>query len=151
MSVAHHLFLIAVALLTTIAITPLVRRLSMRAGIVDHGGGRKVHTTAISRLGGVAILAGIAVAVVAQLVGETLHLWTSLPNWTPVLTVAGPTFLGTVGGLLVIFLVGLIDDLRGLGPGLKFAGQLLAASIPIAAGLRVDFVGNPFTGGLMQL
>ena len=151
MSLAHHLFLIAVALLTTVAVTPLVRRYSVRAGLVDHGGGRKVHTLAISRLGGVAILAGIAVAIAAQLAGETLHLWTSLSSWTPVLTVAGPTFVGTVGGLAVIFLVGLVDDLRGLGPGLKFAGQLLAASIPIAAGLRVEFVGNPFTGGLMQL
>ncbi len=151
MSLLHHLFLIAVALLTTVAVAPLVRRVSVKAGIVDHGGGRKVHTTAISRLGGVAILAGIAMAVIAQFVGETLHMWTSAPSWTPVLTIAGPTFLGTVGGLLVIFLVGLVDDLRGLAPGVKFAGQLVAASIPIAAGLRVEFVGNPFTGGLMQL
>lgn len=141
----HHAFLIAVALVVTFVATPIVRRVSVRAGLVDRGGARKVHTEEISRLGGVAIFLGLAAAVCAQLFGELVM------GWTPVLRVAGGPLAGTVAGLVVIFAVGLVDDIRGLSPGWKLLGQLLAASLPIAAGLRMEFVGNPIDGGLFQL
>jgi UDP-GlcNAc:undecaprenyl-phosphate GlcNAc-1-phosphate transferase len=57
----------------------------------------------------------------------------------------------TLAGAAVIFIVGVIDDIRGLGAGVKFAGQIVAAALPVAAGLRVDFIGNPFDSGLIQL
>lgn len=145
MSLQHHLAIIAVALAVTFVLTPLVRRFSTSAGLLDHGGGRKVHTAAISRLGGIAIFLGIAAAVGVQAIGE----WAL--GWQPVLLEADGPLLGTVAGLLIIFGIGLADDLMGLSPGVKFAGQLIAASIPIAAGLRVEFIGNPFGGGLFQL
>lgn len=145
MSLQHHLFLIAVALVVTYLVTPVVRRITVRAGLVDAGGGRKVHTREMSRLGGIALFAGIAAAVVAQFAGEVFG------HWTPVLTVADGPLYGTLAGLVVIFAIGLVDDVRGLSPGVKFAGQLVAAAIPIAMGLRVEFVGNPIDGGLFQL
>jgi UDP-GlcNAc:undecaprenyl-phosphate/decaprenyl-phosphate GlcNAc-1-phosphate transferase len=144
-SLQHHAFLIAVALVVTFALTPLVRYLSTRAGLVDRGGGRKVHTKEISRLGGIALFGGIAAAVLAQFLGEAFG------GWTPVLTPADGPLFGTLGGLAIIFAVGLVDDVRGLSPGAKFGGQLLAACVPIAMGLRVEFVGNPIDGGLFQL
>jgi UDP-GlcNAc:undecaprenyl-phosphate GlcNAc-1-phosphate transferase len=51
----------------------------------------------------------------------------------------------------VIFLVGLIDDLTTLSPGLKLLGQIVAAGIAIASGLKIAYVGNPFGGGLVSL
>src|SRR5262245_49098457 len=51
--------------------TPLVRNIFLKFGIVDRpSGGRKIHNTAIPRVGGIAIAAAIALSVgVATAVG----------------------------------------------------------------------------------
>jgi len=143
--IIQYLILIGTALAATLVATPIVRGLSVRAELVDRPGGRKVHTKAVPRLGGIAIFVGCAIALAVEVGGELAG------TWPAALTQADPPLLGALGGLVVVFAVGLVDDLRGLTPGVKLAGQLLAAAVPIAAGLRVEFVGNPFGGGLFQL
>jgi UDP-GlcNAc:undecaprenyl-phosphate GlcNAc-1-phosphate transferase len=142
-SLQQILVLIGSAVAVTLAVTPVVRRLSIRASLVDRPGGRKVHTKAVPRLGGIGIFAGFAAAVAVEAVGETL--W----HWPAAIIHADLPLIGAAAGLALIFAVGLVDDLRGLTPGVKFLGQLLAAAIPIAAGLRVENV--PFGGGLQGL
>jgi UDP-GlcNAc:undecaprenyl-phosphate GlcNAc-1-phosphate transferase len=144
-SLRHYLFIIVVGALITVALTPIVRILSERFGLVDEPGGRKVHTKAISRLGGIAIFIGFSAALAAQVVGERLL------GWREVLTVDGMQLPGVLAGMLVIFLVGVVDDIITLNPGSKFIGQLAAAGIVIAAGVRIDYVGNPAGGGLVAL
>jgi len=143
--IIQYSILIGVALVATLIVTPIVRGLSLRADLVDHPGGRKIHTTAVPRLGGIGIFAGCAVALAVEAGAELAGVWPAA------LIQADPPLLGALGGIVFIFAVGLVDDLRGLTPGVKLAGQLLAAAIPIFAGLRVEFVGNPFGGGLFQL
>jgi UDP-GlcNAc:undecaprenyl-phosphate GlcNAc-1-phosphate transferase len=72
-------------------------------------------------------------------------------GWAPVLMRGGMPLLGTFAGMVVIFAVGLVDDIRGTSPGVKFGGQLLAAALPVAAGLRIVYIGNPIEGGLQEL
>ncbi|MDZ4065108.1 MAG: MraY family glycosyltransferase [Coriobacteriia bacterium] len=139
----HYAALIAVALAVTWALTPVVRGLSRRRGFLDTPGGRKVHTEAIPRLGGVAMFAGFLAAIALQAAGER---WL---GWGGMLTSAGREIYGVLAGLAIIFVVGVIDDLFTMGPGLKFVGQLVAASVVIGSGLRIDYVGSP--GGLMAL
>ncbi|HEX9092848.1 MAG TPA: MraY family glycosyltransferase [Coriobacteriia bacterium] len=145
MSTLHYVALVVVALVATLVYTPLVRLASVRLGLTDKPGGRKVHTKEISRLGGVAIAGGIATAMLAQFAGERMG------GWTRVLTGGGSPLTGTLLGLAVIFVVGLVDDIKGTRPGVKFTGQLVAAAIPIAFGLRIDFIGNPIEGGLIDI
>lgn len=137
--------LVAVAAIVTLIVTPIVRGFSLRAALVDRPGGRKVHTKAVPRLGGVGIFSGFIAAALVELAGELA--W----GWPRVFIEADGPMIGMMAGLVVIFAVGLVDDIRGLTPGAKFIGQLLAAALPIAAGLRVEFVGNPFGGGIFQL
>jgi UDP-GlcNAc:undecaprenyl-phosphate GlcNAc-1-phosphate transferase len=144
-SLWHYLALVGVALSVTFALTPLVRGLSARFGLLDAPGGRRVHTHEVSRLGGVAIFGGFCAAMVAQYAGERFG------GWTPVLSHDGWPLVGTFAGMIVIVAVGLWDDIRPIRPGVKLVGQIVAASLPLAAGLRVDYVGNPFGGGLIQL
>jgi UDP-GlcNAc:undecaprenyl-phosphate GlcNAc-1-phosphate transferase len=141
----HYLILAAIALAATLVATPIVRDLSVRASLVDRPGGRKVHVKAVPRLGGIGIFAGFAIALGADIAGGPAG-W-----WTPAVSGSDLPLLGAVAGCAAIFAVGLVDDVRGLTPGVKFAGQLLAAALPIAAGLRMEFIGNPFGGGLFQL
>ena len=148
MTLRNYLILIAVGAIVTVLVTPLVRRLSLRLGLVDRPGGRKVHTEPISRLGGVAIFAGVMAAVLAQLAGERLLDW---PGAFFDGMTAGVSLLGVFVGLVIMFGVGLLDDLYDLSPGFKLSGQVVAALIVATSGLRIEFVGDPVGGGLVLL
>ena len=145
MSYRHYAIIIFVSLAVTWALTPLVRRISLQMGLMDEPGGRKVHAEPISRLGGVAIFVGFMVAVAAEALGE--HFL----GWNGTIFDAGPQVLGVLAGMVIIFGVGLIDDIYTLNPGPKFIGQLTAAAVVIASGVRIDYIGDPFGGGLIAL
>lgn len=148
MSLRHYLLLALVATVVTVILTPLVRGFALRRGLVDRPGGRKVHLQPIPRLGGLAIFLGVAVTLTVQILGE-MYL-----GWGGALVDSGHVKVRVIGvllGLLVIFVVGIIDDLITLSPGFKLAGQVVAASVVVAAGLRIEFVGDPIRGGLIML
>ncbi|MEI7814765.1 MAG: MraY family glycosyltransferase [Coriobacteriia bacterium] len=148
MSVLHYLLIAAVGALVTFLVTPLVRRFAISRGMVDTPGGRKVHSTPIPRLGGVAIFLGVMAAVAAQAAGEYFAGWggTLVDGGT-----ARVRILGVLVAMAVVFLVGLIDDIVSLSPGVKLLGQVVAAAIAVASGLRIAYIGNPFGGGLVSL
>ncbi len=148
MSLQHYVAVFAIALVVTFIVTPLVRRFAIRRGLVDRPGGRKVHERPIPRLGGVAIFAGVAIAIGLQIAGE-LRL-----GWGGTLVSGGAIEVRTLGvllGMTIIFLVGLWDDLVNLSPGMKLAGQILAAGVVVASGLRIEYIGDPLGGGLIGL
>lgn len=145
MSALHFFALVMAALCATLVLTPVVRIASERLGLTDRPGARKVHTKERSRLGGAAMFGGFVFALLVQYAGETFL------GWGKTLTRGGPPLWGTFGGLALIFAVGLYDDIKGTSPGVKFTGQVVAAAIPLAAGLRIEFVGNPIGGGLFEL
>lgn len=146
MTFRHYAALIAIAAVVTILVTPLVRRISLRYGLVDRPGGRKVHSEPISRLGGVAIFAGVIASIAFQYLGERFFGWGGSLATTGS---ANPWLI--LGGLVVMFVVGLVDDLVNLTPAAKLGGQIVAAAVVVAAGLRIEFVGDPFGGGLILL
>ncbi len=111
-------------------LTPLIGRGSTVLGLVDAPGGRKVHAQPVPRLGGVAVVASTALAL--AIVPAFLPQSRNLDTWA-----AMQPFI--VGGLL-IFLIGLVDDVRGLGPAPKLLVEVLAAAIMMAAGLLIERV-----------
>ena len=148
MSLRHYLLIALVSALVTLVLTPLVRVVALRLGLVDRPGGRKVHMEPIPRLGGLAMFLGVGTALAMQVIGEKYL------GWGGAFVDAGQIKVRVVGvllGLLVIFAVGFVDDLLTLSPGFKLAGQIVAASIVVAAGLRIEFVGDPIHGGLIML
>ena len=48
----------------------------------------------------------------------------------------------------MIVAVGVADDLLDLSADVKLAGQVLAAVVPVAAGVRVETMTLPFLGHL---
>jgi UDP-GlcNAc:undecaprenyl-phosphate GlcNAc-1-phosphate transferase len=144
-SLRHYLALIAIALVTTALLTPLVRALGQRLGLVDQPGGRRVHRDPVSRIGGVALLGGFGAAIAAQAVGEAYL------GWGGSLLDRDTDLVAVLAGILIVFVVGLLDDIIDLSAWQKLLGQLLGAGVVIAFGPRVDFIGNPFGGGLVFL
>lgn len=121
-------------------LTPLIGRGSTLLGLVDAPGGRKVHAHSVPRLGGlaVALAAGLSIVLVPLLRPGSIE---PLP-WQ-----AMRPFL-IAGGL--IFLAGLIDDVRGLGAVPKLLIEFTAAAIVMSSGLlieRVSLLGFTWTLG----
>ncbi|NLW08023.1 MAG: undecaprenyl/decaprenyl-phosphate alpha-N-acetylglucosaminyl 1-phosphate transferase [Clostridia bacterium] len=94
---------------------------------MDKPDSRKVHHTMMPRLGGVAIYGGFLAA----------FCW---------LGYFQGAYLGLFLGGTFIMLVGAVDDIKGLSPCLKLAGQIVAASILVAFGARVEFLTHPLDG-----
>lgn len=110
-------------------LTPVVGRISASLGLVDAPGGRKVHTQSVPRLGGVAVVAAAAIA---------LALAAAVTPAAPsgIVMTLRPFALG--GSL--IFLAGVVDDVRGLGAGSKLAIEFVAAGVAMAFGLLIERV-----------
>ncbi len=131
----------AAACLVSGVVTPLVRQLAAKARLVeDADGDLKRHHRAVPRLGGVAIAAGffaplLAVFALGAGVTETFDLESARM----------PAFLGGAGA---IFMLGLWDDLRGLGATAKLSAQIMVALITWAAGFRIEVLNVPFFGAV---
>lgn len=122
-----------VAAAIALLLTPLVARLATRVGAVDMPGERKVHKSPVPRLGGLAVVAAIAVALAGS-------WWLSAGRWS------FPTHLAPslILGLLPIFIVSLIDDIRSVGALPKLAAHLLGAGIAVSLGVSLDSVVHLF-------
>ncbi|RKO65669.1 MraY family glycosyltransferase [Desulfofundulus salinus] len=116
----------------TLAATPWVRRQAFRWGAVDRPNARKVHKGVMPRLGGLAVYAGFVTAVLATM-QPTRSLY------------------GLLLGMTLIMLLGALDDIRGLSPRVKLAGQVAAALVLLPLGVQVYFVTNPFNGHIIDL
>lgn len=140
--------LFVAALATTLAATPLARRVAVRLGAIDRPTGRRVNKVPVPRMGGIAIFAGIAAAFAVQYVG-TMYL-----DW-PVVLVPSPrmnvNYWMLVLAFVVIFLTGLLDDKFSLRPKQKLAGQVAAAVIAVAGGLVIGDISSPFGPGFVSL
>ena len=119
------------ALLSAFVLTRFVRDFSRRRGwVFASAQERHLHSVALPRLGGVAIFLSFSGCMGLVALWGMRH-----PNFHP------PTFLKTMGTILapatLVFLLGVYDDLRGLGPYTKFSIQGIAATMLYAGGLRI--------------
>jgi len=128
----------AVSAGVTFIATPLVRQLALRVGWIDHPSDRKVHPKPTPTAGGLAIFFGV---VAALLVTRALPALADLRETTSELDAA-------IVAAVVIVLVGLIDDTRGLSAPSKLAGQVLAAGLLVLAGVQLLYFYFPGQGTL---
>ena len=101
-----------IGLSVTFAVTPAVKWFSLRTGIIDRPSDRKVHALPTPTLGGLALFAGL---LVAGLVASFM------PEFQPLFQDSSE-LLGIGAGAVVIFALGVVDDLRPLPAPVKFAG-----------------------------
>lgn len=113
-----------------IFIVPVVISYSQKKGLWDRPNERKIHHDHISRLGGIAI----------WLSSMLTFLFLVLLSYYP----SGVGLSGIIVGSSLMFLLGLIDDIYGLGAKFKLLIQLLIATMVILLGVRIDDIYNPF-------
>lgn len=112
-----------VAFLITLVLTPIIRDVFRSYEVLDQPGGRKVHRYPIPRVGGISI----AVAYVT-----VLYFFSSGQHGL------SPLAWKLVPGAALVFLIGLADDFFNLRPVTKLLGQIAAAGLVFAGGLRVE-------------
>jgi UDP-GlcNAc:undecaprenyl-phosphate/decaprenyl-phosphate GlcNAc-1-phosphate transferase len=140
-----YLAAFASAFVTALLTLPLWRRWCLRVGVVDDPGHRKIHATTIPLAGGLAVLTGLllpllAATVLLKLNGHSIANAGLLVYGLEkrALQLAAIAF-GAVG----MVVLGLLDDKHELKPLAKFAGQLFIAGVVAYSGVRITlFVPN---------
>lgn len=124
-------FLTAFAI--SFALTPLVRRLSMKMKWMDNPNYRKINRKPMPLMGGLAIYSGFVISLLfvifkSSLVTNPYKLW------------------GLLASSFIIVLVGLADDIKGLTPRRKLFYQIAAAGIAYLFGFTIIKVSTPLGG-----
>jgi len=119
--VARYLLMALSAFALAVGVTPLVRKLAVRIGIVDQPSARKIHSKAIPLLGGAALYLAFIITLV--ILGDRAYVRQTI---------------GILLGATICSFMGLWDDHRGLSAFIKLIGQLIAAAILVVSGVQVQ-------------
>ena len=119
---ADYLVAFAGSLALTLVLTPLVREINRRIGMVDKPDPRRINKVPIPRGGGVALFLGV-------IVSYSLFSWISNRPALFAHGLADSTYMKLTVIATFVTLVGLADDRYSLPPKLKLLGQLVAAAL----------------------
>jgi len=112
----------SVAFIITFLAIPVILQVAEQKKLYDVPDERKVHTRLVASLGGVGIFGGFLLASLLSIQGYL-----------------NPEFQYFFAAALVIFFLGLKDDIMIISATKKFIGQIIAASILIhLGGIRLD-------------
>ena len=128
----NDIMMALLALLISLIIVPFVAKLAIKIGAVDKPNERKVHTKIMPRMGGLAIYLSFFAVLFLSHEMTMQHI-------------------GLLTGGTVLVLVGIIDDKTDMPAKIKLLGQIFAACIVVAAGVRVEFMTNFILGGVFPL
>jgi UDP-GlcNAc:undecaprenyl-phosphate/decaprenyl-phosphate GlcNAc-1-phosphate transferase len=127
----------ALALLLTLALTPITARFAWVIGYLDHPESRKLHTSATALLGGLGIFVASLAAWIVSAMGRPDETHGLLPN--------------LLIGAVITLLLGLWDDRFGMPVLPKLIGQGLAATVVLAAGIVPDFHLGPSANAVLTV
>ena len=117
---------LVISVAVAFATTPLSIRIANKFGIIDKPKDeRRVHKKPIPRFGGMGIFLGSMAGLIIP-AGMNHRIEVAM-----------------LGGLLM-YALGVIDDIYDIKPVVKFGGQILIASIVYALGVRITFISNFF-------
>jgi UDP-GlcNAc:undecaprenyl-phosphate GlcNAc-1-phosphate transferase len=132
-----YLIVFFTAFLSSLVLTPLARRVSLRWGVVATPGGRRKHAGMVPKLGGIPLLGALllATAVIYVLIPpqpgtDDHHLLT-----------------GVLLGTLVIFVGGLLDDWFDLPPWAQFGVYFAGTAVAMAYTVFIERFRNPLPTG----
>ncbi len=124
-----------IAFLFSLLLTPAVRDLFAKLGIVDHPDAiRKIHTRPIPRVG------GIAIAVSYVLTFAVVFFFPF--SYAAEVDRITPSVIRLFCAAAIVFATGLFDDLVGYFPWQKLVGQVWAASIAYLGGVQLHIAAT---------
>jgi len=155
----QYIWVFVIAFSVTIIATPIMRRIAMFFGVIDHPTDpRKVHRMPIAYLGGVAVYLGLIGGILFSSIAlrtNGLMQFHEISNENLDLHFRPHgVSLSILFGLTIIMVIGLWDDVSGIPPLAKVGGQLMAAAalamtnvgVSVAKGVLMpigELMGNP--------
>lgn len=156
-----YAFCFILAFAISFVVTPLFRRVAAKTGFISKPHPEKQGHTPVPLLGGAAIffsfftvaLGSYLIALIQNKSGIfSSILPQNISEYIPGLLKSSSKLLPLLGGGVIIFILGLIDDRHELSPLAKIAGQLISALIPVLFGIRFSlFMSNPFVPSLVTV
>lgn len=124
-----------IAAVTTAVVLPFAGRLATRLGLLVAPDNRGVHSEVIPAAGGIAMLVGVILA--ALLAKFAIHgLSDNLSSSVEV--------VGVIAAAVLIFSVGVVDDIRDIPPWVKIAGIAPTGLLLALTGMSIDVFRIPF-------
>lgn len=131
-----------------VVLSPVVGWVSHRFSLLDIPGGRRLHLHPIPRPGGIAVAAAFGATIFTfWLIDSLLGRPFLIPE-----EVRSPRFTLTAFAAVVGLFVGFLDDVFDLRARWQLMGHLAIAWVVVFAGIRIDFITDPFSADqLIQL
>lgn len=131
-----------IAFLTTFMTTPLTIRFAKKIGAVDSPKDeRRINKVSMTRLGGLAVIAGFVVSIMYLLTAMSLEKKIDLHE-----NDYHMKLIGFALGGIVICTTCFVDDVKGVPAMVKLLAQIIAACIVIKFGIIIENVTIPFMG-----
>jgi UDP-GlcNAc:undecaprenyl-phosphate GlcNAc-1-phosphate transferase len=129
----------ALSFILCLIFTPLCRDAALKLGLVDlPDETRKRHAKPIPRIGGVGIVLAYLGALGLMLAFAPLRAQMIIQHKGLIISL--------LPALVMVFLTGLVDDLITLKPWQKLTGQMIASSLAVFGGARINWLdGHPYS------
>ena len=133
---------VAASAALALGLTPLVRMLARRYGLVAKPKTDRWHKKPTAMFGGIAIWLAVVISYVVFIRPTTSPDWTHFPG----------SFLDVVmGASTFLFLVGLVDDLVHTKPYQKLIGQVMGSAFIVYYGLSLPWTGYPVLNSVLTI
>jgi UDP-GlcNAc:undecaprenyl-phosphate GlcNAc-1-phosphate transferase len=109
--------------------TPAAIAIALRRGVLDKPGGHKSRNSPVPYLGGLAIIVAFTFSMLIPVL--------NIDSWE-----VTRDFLLVFGVALVLAVIGLLDDLKGLSAGFRFLVEIVAGIVLWEIGVGVSFFGS---------
>ena len=118
-----------ISMFTTIVLIPIFSGVAVKLKFLDIPNERKIHTSPIPKVGGIAMALGMVVPVVLWAPANSFVMSVILASW-------------------IIIVFGIIDDYKDVNYKVKFSGQIVAALIVIFwGGVKIHTLGGILSPG----
>jgi len=135
----ESIVIISLAIITALLTTAQVKKIALKYGIGSLPDNRKIHVGFVPYLGGLGIYLGGLVGLMVAVLWKEYYLQTFTLKYAAI-----------IFGATLMLVTGALDDAHGLPATQKFIIQLIASTIVIFSGCRIDTIINPF-GDPVQL
>jgi UDP-GlcNAc:undecaprenyl-phosphate GlcNAc-1-phosphate transferase len=114
--------------------TPLIRKIASKKGFTDDAGGDplKIHRQPVALLGGLAVAVAVGIGLAVNCVLHAVGFMSS--------TVCHNELMGIAVPGLMVFIVGLWDDVGEVKPAFRLLVHILAGIVVLLTGLKVNLI-----------
>lgn len=137
----------AVAFAVAYCMVPVSKKIAFRIGAIDYPGYCRMNREPIPRCGGIALYVGLIAACFTMFLGVRFFDW----DLHDLYILSDVNYIVLFIGVTTMFTVGLVDDITQLSPGVKLAGQIVAATVVTLSGITIGAVRTLVVGDYLSL